>query len=532
MKFKWKAIVKDAPPLHGEQEWNAGPLHIADDLPAGIIQKIQAEIYHKSSEDEKIFMNGYQTWTVSPEYDRHSRIRGMHRIPKNLIDKYAFDRYADYHFVNYPYQKGITHGFSWCWFRQGDRYQLFASLNEETGYTMFQYDANQSILTIRKDCSGLRSGGRYQLFDLFYSEGSQQEVFDAWFAQLNIRPRTTEKLFGYSSWYNRYQNIDEPSIAQDLKGCQNIFAKNDLFQIDDGWEPYVGDWLVPDEKKFPNGMKKMADQIHAAGYRAGIWLAPFAAEEKSKLYQEHPGWFIKKDGKNWKCGGNWSGFYSLDIDVPEAEAYIRKVFDQVINDWGYDLVKLDFLYGAAPFGSETETRSARMYRAVRLLREICGDKPILGCGVPVMPAFGIVDYCRISCDVSLDEDDQWFMHFFHRERVSTTNAITNIYTRNQLNRHAYMSDPDVFFLRSDNIKLSEEQKSQLAQLDALLGGAFLTSDDPNTYSEKMKQDYQLYRHIAEQGKVVSMHAENHCIEIEYLLDGRQQTLKVSSYPKL
>jgi hypothetical protein len=110
MKFKWKVIVKDVSPLHGEQEWNTGPLHIAADLPAGIIQEVQAEIYHKSSEDEKIFMNGYQTWTVSPEYDRHSRIRGMHRIPKNLIDKYAFDRYADYHFVNYPYQKGITHG--------------------------------------------------------------------------------------------------------------------------------------------------------------------------------------------------------------------------------------------------------------------------------------------------------------------------------------------------------------------------------------------------------------------------------------
>jgi alpha-galactosidase len=89
-----------------------------------------------------------------------------------------------------------------------------------------------------------------------------------------------------------------------------------------------------------------------------------------------------------------------------------------------------------------------MYRAMRLLREVCGDKLILGCGVPVMPAFGIADYCRISCDVSLDEDDKWFMHGFHRERVSTTNAITNIYTRNQLNRHAYMSDPDVFFLRT------------------------------------------------------------------------------------
>ena len=201
---------------------------------------------------------------------------------------------------------------------------------------------------------------------------------------MELKPRTTEKLYGYSSWYNRYQDIDEPAIQQDLEGCKQIFHPNDLFQIDDGWEPFVGDWLEPDGKKFPHGMKEMADEIHASGYRAGIWLAPFAAEEKSALYHDHPDWFIKENGKNWKCGGNWSGFYSLDIDQPEAEQYIRKVFDRVLNEWGYDLVKLDFLYGAAPFNSTKETRAGKMTRALKLLREVCGDKLILGCGVPVM----------------------------------------------------------------------------------------------------------------------------------------------------
>lgn len=532
MKLNWRLQAVPSVSLNGQQEWNCGPLHLTAELPSCSLQNVTADLYLKIQDDTKIYMNGYQTWTVSPEYDRSSRIRGMHRIPQKLIDQYAFDRYGDYHFINYPFQKGITHGISWCYFRTNDHYQLFASLNEETGYTMFRYDALQSVLTIEKDCRDLEVSGTYPIFDLFYMEGSQQEVFDAWFNQLQIRPRTYEKLYGYSSWYNRYQNIDEDAIVQDLKGCREIFRQNDLFQIDDGWEPFVGDWLEPDPVKFPNGMKEMADKIHAAGYRAGIWLAPFAAEEKSKLYQEHPDWFIQQDGENWKCGGNWSGFYSLNIDHPKANAYIRQVFDRVIHEWGYDLVKLDFLYGAAPFGSAHETRAARMYRAMRLLREVCGDKLILGCGVPVMPAFGIVDYCRISCDVSLDEDDKWFMRAFHRERVSTTNAITNIYTRNQLNRHAYMSDPDVFFLRTNNIKLTEAQKSQLSQLDALLGGVFLTSDDPSTYTDKMKKDYQTYRHMAEAAQVLSINAYDHMIEVKYILDGQKKTLTVDGYHKL
>ena len=54
------------------------------------------------------------------------------------------------------------------------------------------------------------------------------------------------------------------------------------------------------------------------------------------------------------------------------------------------------------------------------------------------------DYCRVSCDVGLDWDDVWYMRLFHRERVSTKQAINNTVFRRQLNGRAYGSDPDVF----------------------------------------------------------------------------------------
>ena len=46
-------------------------------------------------------------------------------------------------------------------------------------------------------------------------------------------------------------------------------------------------------------------------------------------------------------------------------------------------------------------------------------------------------------DVSLDWDDVWYMRLFHRERVSTKQAINNTVFRRQLNGRAYGSDPDV-----------------------------------------------------------------------------------------
>lgn len=523
MKLNWK-LTTDNGTFEGTHELVPGENHIVVTVPACRIEEAQTRGTVRLSDNEKIYMNGYQTWTASPEYDRTSRQRGLRGVPARLIEQFSFDRYGDYHFMNYNNRPGILHGFSYCYFRKAGFFRLIASLDETNGYTVFRLNGNDGSLTISRDCRGLKTEGDFHLLDLFYGEGTEDSVFDGWFDAMNVKPRTMEKIAGYSSWYNRYQDIDSASIRQDLEGCKRILEENDLFQIDDGWESFVGDWLEPDSSKFPEGMKEMVDTIHENGFRAGLWLAPFVAEEKSSLYREHQDWFLKVNGENWKNGCNWSGFYSLDIDNPQVQEYLQKVFDRVFDEWGFDLVKLDFLYGAAPFGNEKESRAGRMIRACRWLRELCRDKLIIGCGVPVMPAFGLFDYCRISCDVSLDWNDRLYMRAFHRERVSTKNAVTNIITRRMLNGRAYLSDPDVFFLRTENIRLTDQQKEDLARLDALLGGVFMTSDDPGTYTDEMIRRYKEYRHLREATDVSITTGGS--TRISYTLDGRRQSRRI------
>ncbi|MBR3357614.1 MAG: alpha-galactosidase [Solobacterium sp.] len=473
--------------------------------------------------DEFVFMNGFQTWTHCPEYiAKEGRIRGLIGIPRAAIRRFRLDRYGNYHFVDYAYRRGVLHGESWCSFRDGETYRLFASLDETPGYTLFRYDWRNQLLTVNRDCEGIVYNGNYPAFDLFVMEGKENEVYDAWFSELGVRPLTEERIAGYSSWYNRYQNISEQAIRQDLNGCARILKEGDLFQIDDGWEPFVGDWLEADPVKFPHGMKAAADAAHAKGYKAGLWLAPFVAETNSSLYKNHPDWFLKHNGKPWCDGSNWSSFYSLDIDHPEVIAYLEKVFDRVFREWGYDLVKLDFLYAAAPFGTDTETRAARMIRANKLLRKWCEGRLILGCGVPVMTCFGMFEYCRISCDVTLDWNDKAYMQIIHRERPSTKNAMNNIVTRRMLNHRAYLSDPDVFFLREENCTLTPVQKHDLAVLDALLGGVFLTSDDPSSYTDEMVRQYREYRKLTE-AKVLEVRTTNNAVYITYMLDGIRHT---------
>lgn len=474
--------------LQAEFSPDCGQLHLTAELPAGILQDAAAELPWTMEADEKLFMNGYQTWTHCPEMGKGEKMRGLDHLPGFLRKHYGLDRYGDYFFV--PYRKGEVHGFSYCYFRKGDTYRLIGSLDETPGYTIFTYNSGAEKLTIRRDCAGVRhKGGAFAAFDLFFAQGNEDAVFDAWFAAMGRKARPCGKLAGYSSWYNRYQNISAASVREDLEGYRKVLTKGSLFQIDDGWEPKIGDWLEADPVKFPQGLEPFVEQCHGDGLLAGLWLAPFVCERESKLYKEHPDWLLQVDGAPWYCGCNWSGFYALDIDKPQVQNYLQEAFHRVLTDWGFDLVKLDFLYAVAPVGTQWESRAARMERAMELLRKWCGDKLILGCGVPLMPCFGIVDYCRIGCDVSLDWDDKWYMRLIHRERVSTRQSIDNTIFRRQLNGRAFGNDPDVFLLREENCGLTPEEKEKLSTVNALFGRILLCSDNSDNYSPENRARY-------------------------------------------
>ena len=148
------------------------------------------------------------------------------------------------------------------------------------------------------------------------------------------------------------------------------------------------------------------------------------------------------------------------------------------------------------------------------------EKLILGCGVPLMPAFGLVDYCRVSCDVSLDWDDKPYMRLIHRERVSTRQAILNSVFRRQLNGRAFLSDPDVFFLREDNVKLTPQQKKLLADCCSLFGGMLLCSDDMAQYTPEALAQYRqmLKNRQAENVRVLA----DEGIRVRYTLEGQEK----------
>ena len=126
-----------------------------------------------------------------------------------------------------------------------------------------------------------------------------------------------------------------------------------------------------------------------------------------------------------------------------------------------------------------------MCDAMAFLRECVGDKLFLGCGVPIGPALGVVDACRISCDVDLVYSGKYYNFIqVSNEIPSAQNAINNSIFRRHLNGRAWMNDPDVFFLRKNNLTFTDEQKFILGKINNLCGNVLFVSDNAGDYDEK------------------------------------------------
>ncbi|MCB0386494.1 MAG: alpha-galactosidase, partial [Bdellovibrionales bacterium] len=379
-----------------------------------------------------------------------------------------------------------------------DDFLLLASVDESTGYTIYTWDLPAHELVIRKGIDNLVIDGTYKVMDLYVGQGKEEEVFGDWFKIQDLPRIQARPLAGWTSWYYHYTRISAEIVEANLKAFSSRQIPLDLIQIDDGWQPAVGDWLESNDK-FPLGMKALVDSIHSHGYQAGLWLAPFIVERNSGIFKEHRDWLLTYDGEHLVKGGFnplWGGvlngyFYILDLRKTEVRKYLTTVMDQVLNQWGFDLVKLDFLYAIALIPLSNKSRGQIMSEAMDFLREICGEKLILGCGVPLGPSFGKVDYCRIGCDTHLNWELNIMRKAGLRERISTFTTLRDTIGRRQLNQHAFLNDPDVYILRNEKTKLSEEQKLTLFYVNQIFGSMVLTSDDITTYDEATLALYRL-----------------------------------------
>ena len=284
---------------------------------------------------------------------------------------------------------------------------------------------------------------------------------------------------GWCSWYYYFTEVAEADMIAnlDVLAAERGRMPVEVVQLDDGYQTAIGDWLSLNPK-FPSGMRALTDRIHAAGYEAGLWLAPFLVGEDSAAYRDHPDWVLRdRHGAPVPAIFNWGvRCFALDLTHPGVLTHLREVFRTIVDDWGYDYLKIDFIYAGALRG-EHHDRAATGVQAYRrglaLIREVAGDRFVLGCGAPFLCSLGLVDGMRVSPDTAPDWEHPSDPT---GSSPALVNAIRATLAHHWMHGAWWVNDPDCLIVRDAASRLTEAEVRTWASVVALSGGMVLLSD--------------------------------------------------------
>mmetsp|Transcript_25914 Transcript_25914/g.30103 ORF Transcript_25914/g.30103 Transcript_25914/m.30103 type:complete len:1534 (+) Transcript_25914:234-4835(+) len=329
-----------------------------------------------------------------------------------------------------------------------------------------------------------------------YDEEPMFYYLNAVSAYNNAKPMEQHPpLTGWCSWYHYYENIDLVTLNDNFEKMSRLkkMITQDLAIVDDGYITAWGDWDSLKAKEFPKesgGMKALADSIRRNDMMPGLWMAPFACDKHSKIAKEHPDWIIRNDrgriANSSNCG---KFFYGLDATNPAVREFAFTSVRRAVEEWGYDCLKLDFLYAACLEGNGkydlSMSRAETMYLALQTVRAAAGPNTFLiGCGCPIGPAIGYVDGMRVSADTGPSWYPDFPLPWWDNGTLPSLRAmIRNSTTRAALGHRWWHNDPDCVLL-GDTTNLTDNEVVSAASVVAMTGGMLLLSDDLSKLSNE------------------------------------------------
>ena len=144
----------------------------------------------------------------------------------------------------------------------------------------------------------------------------------------------------YSSWYNFHQNPRQDLLTKELDEAAKLGFKTVI--LDDGWQfeddvtgdyYLCGDWHVA-ENKFPD-FKGFCDHVHELGMKLIMWFpVPFVGYNTKDFKRFENKFATKLDPM--RAG-------VLDVRYKECREYIIGLYEEYVEKYGIDGLKLDFV---------------------------------------------------------------------------------------------------------------------------------------------------------------------------------------------
>jgi alpha-galactosidase len=145
-----------------------------------------------------------------------------------------------------------------------------------------------------------------------------------------------------NSWEAFYFDFNYFKLIRLAKKAKDLGVE--MFVLDDGWfgkrnddHHSLGDYEI-NYKKLPFGIKGLSHKIHKMGMKFGLWFEPEMINPKSNLYQEHPEYVVKIDGRNPSLGRNQ---LVLDLCNSEVRNYIKTQLSKILDSTKIDYIKWD-----------------------------------------------------------------------------------------------------------------------------------------------------------------------------------------------
>jgi alpha-galactosidase len=290
---------------------------------------------------------------------------------------------------------------------------------------------------------------------------------------------------GWCSWYHYFGSLTWDDVVRNAETARKLKKAFpfEVFQVDDGYERDIGDWLAA-KPGYP-GLDRLAGAIKANGFRAGIWTAPFSAAETSEIFADHPEWMVSEGGRPKFCHRSWNRtIHALDLTNPEVQGHIHGLFS-TLRRAGFDYFKIDFLFGSAmPGGRLKNATPIQAYReGLSVIRKAAVGSFILGCGAPLLASVGLVDGMRIGEDTA----PYWKTRPSAFQGPNAYFALKNALMRQFMHRKLWLNDPDCVLFRARDIELTPNERELYALACGALDNMVIDSDDLSAVDEEGKR---------------------------------------------
>ena len=164
--------------------------------------------------------------------------------------------------------------------------------------------------------------------------------------------KTAKRPILVNNWEATYFDFNTDKLVDIAKDAADLGIE--MLVMDDGWfglrnddTTSLGDWFV-NEDKLPGGLGKLVEQINALGLKFGIWFEPEMISPVSKLYEAHPEWCLKVDGREMSIGRNQ---YVLDMSRQDVRDYLFDTISGILHSANICYVKWDFNRNLTEAGS-------------------------------------------------------------------------------------------------------------------------------------------------------------------------------------